>query len=222
MVECVLFDMDGVLIDSEKIILEAAIKGLRVFGVNAEPEDFLPYVGAGEDRYIGCVAQKYGTKFVPEMKSVVYDIYADIIKKHPETVYPGVKEVIEKVKSKYKCAVCSAADYTKVCHNLNAIGVTQSFFDAVVSGSDVKRQKPFPDVFLKGAEKCGVEPAKCLAIDDSLNGIRAAVAAGGVSAGITTMFSKQEILKTVKPDFIVEDIRELPALIETVNSNLSM
>ena len=59
-IEAALFDMDGVLVDSEPVILEAALVGLAEYGVKAKPEDFKAYIGAGEDRFIGGVAEKYG------------------------------------------------------------------------------------------------------------------------------------------------------------------
>lgn len=210
----VLFDMDGVLIDSEPFILEAAIKGLKQFGVNAVPDDFTPFIGAGETKYLGGPAEKYGVAFRPEMKTVVYAIYADILKQHPDAVYDGVYNVINKVKSKYRAAVCSAADLVKVEHNLNAIGVTPSFFNALVTGSDVTRQKPFPDIFLKGAELIGLPAEECVVVEDSINGIKAAKAAGAVSVGITTSFSEEELKEKAAPDYIIDDIKKLPDILE--------
>ena len=210
----VLFDMDGVLSDSEPFILEAAIEGLKQFGVNAQPDDFTPFIGAGETRYLGGPAEKYGVAFRPEMKTVVYAIYADILKQHPDAVYDGVFDVINSVKAKYKAAVCSAADLVKVEHNLNAIGVTPAFFDALVTGSDVTRQKPFPDIFLKGAGLLGLPAEQCVVVEDSINGIKAAKAAGALSIGVTTSFTKEELEEKSKPDYIINSIKELPDILK--------
>ena len=212
----VLFDMDGVLIDSEPFILEAAIQGLKQFGVNAVPEDFTPFIGAGETRYLGGPSEKYGVAFQPEMKTVVYAIYADILKQHPDAVYDGVFDVINYVKSKYKAAVCSAADLIKVEHNLNAIGVTPAFLDALVTGSDVTRQKPFPDIFLKGAQLIGIPPENCVVVEDAINGIKAAKAAGSLSVGVTTSFTAEELKEQANPDYIIDNIKQLPDILETI------
>ena len=212
----VLFDMDGVLIDSEPFILEAAIEGLKQFGVNAQPDDFTPFIGAGETRYLGGPAEKYGVAFRPEMKTVVYAIYADILKQHPDAVYDGVFDVINSVKAKYKAAVCSAADLVKVEHNLNAIGVTPAFFDALVTGSDVTRQKPFPDIFLKGAGLLGLPAEQCVVVEDSINGIKAAKAAGALSIGVTTSFTKEELEEKSKPNYIINSIKELPDILKKI------
>ncbi len=215
-IEAVLFDMDGVLVDTEALICEAAIKGLKQFGVNAVPEDFIPYIGGGETRYLGGPAEKNGVPYDPEMKPVVYDIYAEILSRHPDAVYDGVLDTVNYVKSKYKAAVCSAADYIKVCHNLNAIGVKPDFFTALVTGSDVSKQKPDPDIFLKGAELCGVDPQKCVVIEDSVNGIKAAKAAGCISVGVTTSFSREELKEKADPDYIIDSIKEFPAILKKI------
>lgn len=215
-IQAVLFDMDGVLIDSEKVICEAAIKGLRQWGIEAKPEDFVPFIGGGETRYLGGPAQQYGVPYDPEMKAVVYDIYAELIKEHPDAVYDGVLDVVKTVMTKYRASVCSAADYIKVCHNLKAIGVGPEFFTALVTGSDVEKQKPNPDIFLKGAELCGADPGACVAIDDAINGVKAANAAGCISVGITTCFSREELMEKANPMYVIDDIREFPQLLERI------
>lgn len=217
-IQAVLFDMDGVLIDTEKIILEAAIIGLKQFGVYAEPDDFTPFIGGGETKYLGGPAEKHGVKFDPEMKTVVYEIYNNLLKKHPDAVYDGVLESVKKIMKDYKAAVCSAADYPKVCHNLNAIGITPDFFTALVTGSDVEKQKPNPDIYLKGAELCGADAKCCVAIDDTINGIKAANAAGCVSVGITTSFSKETLINEAGAMYVIDDIRTFPDLLKKIES----
>lgn len=215
-IQAVLFDMDGVLIDSEGAILEAAMEGLKQFGVYAKPEDFIPFIGGGETRYLGGPAEKYGVPYDPAMKPLVYEIYGEIIKKHPEYVYDGVLDTVREIMKKYKASVCSAADYPKVCHNLNSIGVGPEFFTALVTGSDVSKQKPNPDIFLKGAELCKADPHYCVAIDDAINGIKAANAAGCVSVGVTTSFTREELKNEAGAMYVIDDIREFPVLLERI------
>ncbi len=219
-IQAVLFDMDGVLIDSESIILEAALEGLKQFGVYAKPEDFIPYIGGGETRYLGGPAEKYGVPYDPQMKPVVYEIYGKIIRSHPELVYDGVLDVVKEIMKKYKASVCSAADLPKVCHNLYTIGVGPEFFTALVTGSDVSKQKPHPDIFLKGAELCKADPHFCVAIDDAINGVKAANAAGCVSVGVTTSFTRDE-LKEAGAMYVIDDIREFPALLEKITKEVN-
>ena len=94
MTTAVLFDMDGVLVDSEPIINAAAIRALAEFGIQARPEDFEPFVGAGEDRYVGGVAELHGQTFVPEMKRRTYDWYLKLLPSMGKA-FPGARDLVE-------------------------------------------------------------------------------------------------------------------------------
>ena len=109
MKKAVLFDMDGVLIDSEVVMLDAAIEGLGAFGIHATPEDFAPFVGAGEDAYLGNVVRKYGVDYTLAVKSHVYDVYGEKIN-HTYTC-PRAGEIIAALTAKeIPFAICSSAD----------------------------------------------------------------------------------------------------------------
>lgn len=209
--------MDGVLIDTEDLILKAAIDALKEFGADTVPEDFTEFVGAGENKFVGGPAEKHGVKFVPEMKDRTYEIYAELLAKKPEAVFEGVLDVIHYVTDRYKAAVCSAADLTKVRHNLNAIGISERDFGAIITGSDITLLKPHPDIFLAGASKLGCKPEKCVVIEDSLNGIRAAKAAGMVSVAVMTYFDRETLEKEVSPDYIIKDVRSFPETLEKIS-----
>ena len=177
-INSVIFDMDGVLVDSEEVIEAAAIKGLSEFGVSAKHEDFIPFVGAGENRYVGGVAEKYGVPFSLEMKARVYEIYVEMV---PEKlkVYDGIVQLLSDLKARsFKLALASSADQIKVDANLKAAGINKEIFSSIVCGEDVILKKPFPDVFLKAASMMGSIPADCVVVEDAINGIRAAKAAG--------------------------------------------
>ena len=207
MLKAVIFDMDGVLIDSEPFIREAAIRMFAELGQTVQAEDFLPFTGAGEDRFIGGVAEKYGVTLNFERdKARTYHIYDQIVagKLHP---LPGVHEFIAKARSKgLKLAVASAADRVKVDINLREMGLSRDTFDAVVTGSDVTLKKPAPEIFLAAAAKMGAEPAECLVVEDAVNGIKAARAAGMRCLGITTSFTPEEL----QADWHAADLGEAP------------
>lgn len=194
MLKAIIFDMDGVLVDSEPFIREAAVNMFAERGVTVQPEDFLPFTGAGEDRFIGGVAEKYDVALDPERdKDRTYEIYGEIAKGklHP---LPGVHDFIDRARSKgLKLAVASAADKVKVEINLREMGLSREIFDAVVTGSDVTHKKPDPEIFLKAAELMGMQPAECLVAEDAMNGIKAARAAGMRCLGITTSFTPEEL-----------------------------
>jgi HAD superfamily hydrolase (TIGR01509 family) len=201
----VIFDMDGVLVDSEPVITEAAILGLREYGVQAVPEDFIPFVGTGEDRFIGGVAEKYGLPYKPEMKRRVYAIYLEIVQDKIK-VFEGVHELLRKLQEMgIKFALGSSADRIKVDANLKAAGIPTEWFSAIISGENVYHKKPAPDIFLQAAQAMSVQPADCIVIEDAVSGIRAAKAGGMKCIAITTSFSEEELAKE-HPDCICRDI----------------
>jgi len=209
----VLFDMDGVLVDSETVINEAAIIGLKEYGINARPEDFIPFVGAGEDRYIGGVAEKYGVKYKSEMKERVYQIYLDIVDEKIK-VFDGVIGLLDMLKSnKNKMALVSSADLVKINANLKAAGIAKDYFDAIISGEDVQHKKPSPDIYLHASKKLGTKPENCIVIEDAINGIQAAKAAGMKCIAVTTSFSRDIIAKE-QPDYICDNLNEARILLK--------
>lgn len=201
----VIFDMDGVLVDSEPVILAAAMAGLAEFGVQAQAEDFKPFVGAGEVRFIGGVAETYGVTYRPEMKDRVYEIYLQIVDEKLK-VYPGVNEGLQQLyRVGCKLAVASSADRIKVDANLRVAGIDTALFKVILSAEDVQKKKPDPEIYLLAAQRLGIAPSACIVVEDAVNGIRAARAAGMRCVALTTTFSR-EVLQAEHPDWIVADL----------------
>jgi HAD superfamily hydrolase (TIGR01509 family) len=190
----VIFDMDGVLVDSEEFIIKASTMMFAERGLNVKARDFKPFVGMGENRFIGGVAEKYGhVHNIRELKKRTYDIYLEIIKGRLKPL-PGAFEFIRQCRERgLWLAVASSADMRKVKGNLEEIGLGFDKFDAVISGEDVVNKKPAPDIFLLAAERIGVEASKCLVIEDAVSGVKAAKAAGAKCLGITSSFSQEEL-----------------------------
>jgi HAD superfamily hydrolase (TIGR01509 family) len=178
-IHAVIFDMDGVLVNSEPLINAAAIAMFKEKGLVVQPEDFLPFVGAGEDRYIGGVAEKYHFPLdVPLAKKRTYEIYLALVPTQLE-VFPGVHVLVKTCRQAgTRVAVASGTDRIKALASLQKIGLPEDQWDTVVTGGQVKNNKPAPDIFLITARKLGMEPAVCVVLEDSVNGVRAAKAAG--------------------------------------------
>ena len=109
-------------------------------------------------------------------------------------------------------AVCSAADLRKVRYNIQAIGVDESLFSALVTGSDVERKKPFPDIYLEGARRIGMDPRDCLVVEDAISGIEAAHAAGMDAVGIPSTFTPEQLQEKAGPEYILNQTKELVTL----------
>lgn len=212
--KAILFDMDGVLIESEWLMRASAIQALADYGVQAEHEDFMEFTGMGEDRFVGGVAEKHGLTYKTEMKELAYDYYGQRVKAEAH-IPNGVKEMLQQLHSRgIILAVCSAADLRKVRYNIQAIGVEESLFTALVTGSDVARKKPFPDIYLEGARRVGIDPKDCLVVEDAISGIQAAHAAGMDAVGIPSTFSPEVLKEKAGLEYILAETRELTELPE--------
>jgi beta-phosphoglucomutase len=193
-VHAVIFDMDGVLTDSEPLINAAAVAMFRENGLSVRPEDFLPFIGTGEDRYIGGVAELYHHPLdLPAAKRRTYDIYLELVPGRLE-VFPGARELVKSCRSAgLRVAVASSADHIKVAANLQKIQLPIPFWDTVTSGEDVLAKKPAPDIFLKAADNLGVAPTACVVVEDAVNGIQAAIAAGMRCVAVAQSFPPRPI-----------------------------
>lgn len=203
----VIFDMDGVLCDSEPFICEAACKMFERFhGVAVKPEDFLPFIGMGEERYVGGVGEKYGLKLTfPKAKLQTYEVYLEIIKGRLQPL-KGVLDFVKHCRATgLKTAVASSADMMKVRGNLTEVGLPLESFHAVVCGDDVEKKKPAPDIFLMAAKRIGLDATDCLVVEDAPQGIRAGKAAKSKCLGITSTFS-EATLREAGADWIARDL----------------
>ena len=202
--------MDGVLLDSEEYICQAAIAYFAERGVTVAPDDFRPFVGAGENRYIGGVAEQYGVEIpdITEAKRRTYELYAGLVRGRLKP-YPGVVEFIEGCRERgLAMAVATSADKTKMEINLHETGLDHSKFSALINGLDIERKKPFPDIYLMAASQIGCEITSCIVFEDGVNGVQAAKAAGAYCIGILSGFPADALL-AAGADEVVEDFSSL-------------
>jgi HAD superfamily hydrolase (TIGR01509 family) len=208
----VIFDMDGVLVESEPFIAEAAVRMFAEKGVAVRPEDFRPFIGTGEDRFLGGVAEARRVALdMPRDKIRTYEIYLNLIEGRLEPL-PGVATFIAACRARgLKLAVASSADRMKVEGNLRQLGLPERTFDALVVGEDVTRKKPAPDIFLLAARRLGLDPASCLVVEDAVSGVQAAKAAGCRCLGLTTSFSSEQLI-SAGVDWTAATLAEAPTL----------
>jgi beta-phosphoglucomutase len=194
MIRGVLFDMDGVLVNSEAFICEASVMMFREIGIHVQHSDFQPFVGMGENRYIGGVAEKYKVSTDIEiLKSRTYEIYGEIVA-GKLSLLPGVIEFIDRCKERsLLLALATSTDRVKMEINLNESGLDIGTFSAIVTGIDVERKKPFPDIYIKAAKLLSLEPCECLVVEDAVSGVEAGKMAGCRCLAVTTSFSKEEL-----------------------------
>lgn len=208
-VSAVLFDMDGVLCDSEQLSRLAAVDVFAEMGVQVTTQDFIPFMGTGEANFLGGVASAKGVQgFNPEeAKKRFFQIYLDKYAKPNSGIgFPGAYQLITQCKaSGLKVAVASSADRIKVDANLAAAGLPVSMFDAIVSADAFDNLKPAPDIFIAASKSLDVLPGECIVIEDALAGVQAAKAASMRCIAVTTTLS-EETLKHAGPSLIRKDI----------------
>lgn len=209
----ILFDCDGVLVDSEPAMAEISALAYQDFGAPATAADFLPYIGQGEQDYFGQVAQKYGLVFDDTIRTHIYAKYIDLAQRFVRP-FPGVRDLVRSLKAQgYRIAVASSSVKVKVDVNLSVLKLPEQTFDAVLTGSDLERKKPYPDIYLLAAERLAASPEECLVIEDSTSGVIAGKSAGMTVIGFTSAHTGAE-LKAAGADFVVDDLSNVLMLRE--------
>jgi beta-phosphoglucomutase len=204
----VIFDLDGVLAISEPLLAEAAIALFAEKGHRMTADDFRPFIGMGEDRYIGGPAEARGIPMdIPRDKARLYEIYDEVIQGRLQAL-PGAREFVAECRRRgLAIAVASGADRTKVVANLREIGMPEATFDTVVDGTQVVHKKPAPDIFLEAARRLALAPDECLVVEDAVSGVAAAKSARMRCLALTTSFSAEELAGF---DWIATDLAHAP------------
>jgi len=207
MIKAIIFDNDGVLVDSEPLHHAAEKETLASFGLEITQEDFLQYVGVSSKNMINDWIQKYGLNTTFEEISKIHD--QNLIRRFEAHLQPmpGIMELLEYIKQKpLKLAVASSSSQELVKTGLDKLGIYE-LFETVVCGDQVEVAKPDPAIFLKTAQRLEVQPQKCLVIEDSHAGVTAAKAAGMVCIGYKNTHSGNQDLS--KADYIITTFDEL-------------
>ncbi len=214
-----IFDMDGVLTDSEPLIRAAATAMFAEMGVKVQAEDFRPFIGAGENRYIGGVAERYGVSLdLPRAKARTYQLYLDMVPGRLQP-FPGARELVQQCRAAgWRTAVASGADRIKVEANLKQIGLAVKEWDALVCGEDVENNKPAPDIFLVAAGRLAMPPIQCVVIEDAVNGVNAARAAGMGCLAVAHTFTAEKLAAAhrVLPNLVKATLADLQYVLESI------
>jgi HAD superfamily hydrolase (TIGR01509 family) len=207
----IIFDMDGVLCASEHYIAQAACQMFaELHRIQVKPHDFAPFVGMGEDRFLGGVAEKYRVRLsLPRDKDRTYEIYLQLIRGKLQPL-PGTVAFIRAGRhQRLKLAVATSADRVKLDGNLKEIGIPGDSFDALVTGNEVIRKKPYPDIFQLAAQRIGVPATQCLVVEDAPSGVQAAKAAGCQCWALTTSF-QPSMLQAAGADWVTPSLANVP------------
>lgn len=176
----VIFDMDGVLAETEALHLESLQSILSPLGVRYTSEHNRPYIGMGETEFWEAVCDQFALPVPPEEMSRRRGEAMLRIVGRGVTPRPGAVELVRDLRGRgIPLAVASSSPLPQIEAILDGIGVRDAFL-ALVSGEspEVPRGKPAPDIYLAASRALGLAPGECIAVEDSENGVRSARASG--------------------------------------------
>lgn len=208
MLKAVIFDMDGVIVDSEPMHFEVDKRVLKKCGFIANNEILYPYVGVTNPEMWKDLKEKYNFILsVEELLKFQSELKIEVLNETKMEAIDGIKELLNELKqNEIFTAVASSSPRFFIDAILEKIRITE-YFTVVLSGEEVQRGKPYPDIFLKTAEMLRVNPQECVVIEDSINGVKAALSAGMKCIGFINLNSGSQDLSSAST--IVDNIRKI-------------
>jgi len=208
-VEAVIFDMDGVIVDSEPRHERAFLGVVREIGYADKLNlRFADYTGRSDkDLWMDFIARHKPPQTLTQLLALKRRRTVEILRRE-QPVFGGVPKLVQKLAGRYPLAVASGSDRAVVKEVLK-LGGLGPFFSAVVSSCDVRHGKPAPDIFLRAAELLKVPPQRCCVIEDSKPGVAAGLAAGMQVIAITNTHPAAELCPATHVVRTCRDIERL-------------
>jgi HAD superfamily hydrolase (TIGR01509 family) len=209
-VELVIFDCDGVLVDSERIAVRVQVALGAELGWEISAEDVV-------ERFIGrshaAIREQVAVRLGADVAAVWAERFEVLHKEGVDAELAPVDGIVEALDAlTVPVCVASSGSHEKMRHTLGRTGLYERFAGRIHSSTEVERGKPAPDLFLHAARRMGVDPAACAVVEDSLPGVRAARAAGMRAFGYAGGLTPGERLAG-DGTVVFHDMRELPALL---------
>ena len=195
-IRAIIFDMDGVLADSEPLHFEAEKAILQQHGIEAPWHEWHKFTGLTDEKIFRYVVDNYTDgQHTPEaLIQAKYDIFPHILEEKVQPI-PGVMEFLEWAKPRYEKLAVTTSSLRHIQETIFRTLKLTPYFDVVVTGDSIQHSKPHPEPYLKTLEALGLKSHECLVVEDSLNGVKSAKGAGCKVAGITTSFDKAQLLE---------------------------
>lgn len=177
-IDAVIFDMDGLILDTETLAMDALVSAGAELGYDMPRAFCHLMIGAPADRCRELVVERYGPDFPLERYFDLQEVHLRrLVDAGRMQLKRGVVELLDYLDAHgIRRAIATSSSRARTDHHLGLMGIAQRF-EHIVTRDDVTRGKPNPDPFLTAAKKLGIAPAHCLVLEDSFNGIRAAHAA---------------------------------------------
>jgi len=206
----VIFDMDGVLVDSEPLHKEAKVLALAELGIVLPDQFYEGYKGSTDETVMRVIAEAHPGTDAETLLRRKHEMFESL--EHALAAVPGAIDFVGWAKARYRIALATSATPRNRAAALDLLGL-QDAFEVVIDADDFERPKPDPEVFQVAMRLLVLLPEQCWIVEDSLNGVKAAKAAGCVTAGLTTTFSR-ELLEKSGADIVVNSFDELRGVLE--------
>ena len=204
--KAVLFDMDGVIVDSMPYHFISWFEALKKYKVTVTPFDIYEKEGEKSDSCVRRFFKRDGISFNEKKVQDVLNLRNKIYKKYFKVfLFDGIEDILKKLKKQnIKTAIVTGSSKQKVLSMLPKKII--NLFDVIISADMIKRGKPHPDSYLTAAKELNLKPCECLVIENAPNGIKAAKAAKMFCVAVTTSLPKQYLSQA---DKIVSSIRKI-------------
>ena len=218
-IDAILFDMDGILIDTEIISKNAFITLTNQYGFKYIDNSYEHILGTTTEKSREICLKNYGETFPYEkIMYTVYDWVFEAVKENRLPLKKGVYECLDILKSKYKLALATSTARSAVEIYQQHIPKLYPYFDVIVCGDEIINSKPAPDIYLEACKKLEVSPKNCIGIEDSKNGLISLRNAGIKTVMIPDLLPFHSSFKE-HVDFCIEDLTKLPKLLTEIENN---
>ena len=207
MIKAILFDMDGVLADTEDVSITIGKMYFETLGKRAERKHFDPHLGCGEEEFFVGTAKELGLKDFSYSEASLFfkEHYPEMLAK-VAVALPGGKRLIDMAyRAGLKVAIASSAPKWKVYENIRAVGIDEEKLSLVVTGGDIVRNKPFGDIYNLCLIKLGLSPDEAIVFEDTAGGIKAGKAAGCRAISLTTTIDSETAFNS-GADGVISDL----------------
>lgn len=178
MIKAVVFDMDGLMFDTERLTIQAWDYAGEKLGIGKMGHIVYKTLGINVESAKKIFIEEYGDRISEEdLTENAKEFFTDYYNKFGMPIKPGLIELLTYLKEyNYKIAVATSSNKEVVLNHFKRANITE-YFDVIVCGDMIENSKPAPDIYLRASELLGVAPSECLALEDSPNGIRSAFSA---------------------------------------------